>query len=86
MLTQTKVSCQSQQNIKFWNLPRPKPLCMAGKREGALEGLNGPQKFLCHRDDLCADLLPSAHTCSNQLNLSAYETYDKLKTYLLKAV
>ena len=38
------------------------------------------------RDDRSTDRLPSAHTCFNQLDLPAYETYDKLRTYLLKAV
>ncbi len=52
----------------------------------ALEGMNGPQKFQIHRDDRSTDRLPSAHTCFNQLDLPAYETYDKLRTYLLKAV
>ena len=52
----------------------------------ALEGMNGPQKFQIHRDDRSTDRLPSAHTCFNQLDLPAYETYDKLRSYLLKAV
>merc|ERR1712142_1151143 len=53
---------------------------------GALEGMNGAQKFQIHRDDRSTDRLPSAHTCFNQLDLPAYETYDKLKTYLMKAI
>jgi E3 ubiquitin-protein ligase HUWE1 len=52
----------------------------------ALEGMNGAQKFQIHRDDRSTDRLPSAHTCFNQLDLPAYETYDKLKTYLMKAI
>jgi len=52
----------------------------------SLEGMNGTQKFQIHRDDRSTDRLPSAHTCFNQLDLPAYETYDKLKTMLLKAV
>ena len=52
----------------------------------ALEGMNGAQKFQIHRDDRSTDRLPSAHTCFNQLDLPAYETYDKLKTYLTKAI
>jgi len=52
----------------------------------ALEGMNGAQKFQIHRDDRSTDRLPSAHTCFNQLDLPAYETYDKLRTYLLKAI
>merc|ERR1719336_387743 len=52
----------------------------------ALEGMNGAQKFQIHKDDRSTDRLPSAHTCFNQLDLPAYETYDKLKTYLMKAI
>ncbi|XP_064606987.1 E3 ubiquitin-protein ligase HUWE1-like isoform X3 [Liolophura sinensis] len=51
-----------------------------------LEGMNGTQKFQIHRDDRSTDRLPSAHTCFNQLDLPAYETYDKLKHMLLMAV
>jgi len=53
---------------------------------GALEGMNGVQKFQIHRDDRSTDRLPSAHTCFNQLDLPAYETFDKLRSYLLKAI
>jgi len=53
---------------------------------GTLEGMNGAQKFQIHRDDRSTDRLPAAHTCFNQLDLPAYETYDKLRTYLLKAI
>lgn len=53
---------------------------------GALEGMNGFQKFQIHRDDRSTDRLPSAHTCFNQLDLPAYETYDKLRSMLNKAV
>jgi len=52
----------------------------------ALEGMNGTQKFQIHRDDRSTDRLPSAHTCFNQLDLPVYETYDKLRSYLLKAI
>ncbi|CAN0188024.1 unnamed protein product [Lampetra planeri] len=52
----------------------------------ALEGMNGVQKFQIHRDDRSTDRLPSAHTCFNQLDLPAYETYDKLRHMLLLAV
>jgi len=52
----------------------------------ALEGMNGVQKFQIHRDDRSTDRLPSAHTCFNQLDLPAYETFDKLRLYLLKAI
>ncbi|KAL7301215.1 hypothetical protein TKK_0006181 [Trichogramma kaykai] len=53
---------------------------------GALEGMNGVQKFQIHRDDRNTDRLPSAHTCFNQLDLPVYETYDKLRSHLLKAI
>lgn len=52
----------------------------------ALEGMNGVQKFQIHREDRSTDRLPSAHTCFNQLDLPVYETYDKLRTNLLKAI
>jgi len=52
----------------------------------ALEGMNGVQKFQIHRDERSTDRLPSAHTCFNQLDLPVYETYTKLRTYLLKAI
>ncbi|XP_060516281.1 E3 ubiquitin-protein ligase HUWE1 isoform X2 [Cylas formicarius] len=52
----------------------------------ALEGMNGVQKFQIHRDDRSTDRLPSAHTCFNQLDLPVYETYDKLRAHLLKAI
>jgi E3 ubiquitin-protein ligase HUWE1 len=51
-----------------------------------LEGMNGIQKFQIHRDDRSTDRLPCAHTCFNQLDLPAYETYDKLRRMLLLAV
>jgi len=53
---------------------------------GALEGMNGTQKFQIHRDDRSTDRLPSAHTCFNQLDLPVYKSYDKLRTNLLKAI
>ena len=40
---------------------------------GALEGMNGAQKFQIHRDDRSTDRLPAAHTCFNQLDLPVYE-------------
>ncbi|KAK5639592.1 hypothetical protein RI129_012084 [Pyrocoelia pectoralis] len=51
-----------------------------------LEGMNGVQKFQVHRDDRSTDRLPSAHTCFNQLDLPVYETSEKLRTYLQKAI
>nr|XP_006822183.1 PREDICTED: E3 ubiquitin-protein ligase HUWE1-like [Saccoglossus kowalevskii] len=52
----------------------------------ALEGMNGPQKFQIHRDDRSTDRLPVAHTCFNQLDLPAYETYDKLRHMIYLAI
>ena len=51
-----------------------------------LEGMNGPQKFQIHRDDRDTSRLPCAHTCFNQLDLPAYENYEKLRTMLLMAI
>ncbi|XP_021341229.1 E3 ubiquitin-protein ligase HUWE1-like isoform X3 [Mizuhopecten yessoensis] len=51
-----------------------------------LEGMNGYQKFQIHRDDRSTERLPVAHTCFNQLDLPAYETYDKLRRMLLLAI
>nr|CAB3254981.1 E3 ubiquitin-protein ligase HUWE1-like [Phallusia mammillata] len=52
----------------------------------ALEGMTGVQKFQIHRDDRSTARLPCAHTCFNQLDLPAYETYDKLRERLLLAI
>jgi len=52
----------------------------------SLEGMHGVQKFQIHRDDRSTDRLPAAHTCFNQLDLPAYETYDKLRQMLLTAI
>ncbi|MEJ1281240.1 HECT UBA and WWE domain containing 1 [Cricetulus griseus] len=52
----------------------------------ALEGMNGIQKFQIHRDDRSTDRLPSAHTCFNQLDLPAYESFEKLRHMLLLAI
>jgi len=51
-----------------------------------LEGMNGPQKFQIHRDDRDTSRLPCAHTCFNQLDLPAYENFEKLRTMLLMAI
>ncbi|CAB1330156.1 unnamed protein product [Coregonus sp. 'balchen'] len=47
----------------------------------ALEGMNGIQKFQIHRDDRSTDRLPF-----NQLDLPAYESYEKLRHMLLLAI
>lgn len=52
----------------------------------ALEGMHGVQRFQIHRDDRSTERLPTAHTCFNQLDLPPYETYDKLRDYLLLAI
>nr|DBA13759.1 TPA: hypothetical protein GDO54_017098 [Pyxicephalus adspersus] len=44
------------------------------------------QKFQIHRDDRSTDRLPSAHTCFNQLDLPAYESYEKLRHMLLLTI
>ncbi|KAI9145613.1 hypothetical protein BKA69DRAFT_1111416 [Paraphysoderma sedebokerense] len=51
----------------------------------ALQGSNGVQKFQIHKD-YSTNRLPSAHTCFNQLDLPAYESYEQLRSLLLKAV
>ena len=50
---------------------------------GALEGMNGSQKFQIHRDDRSTDRLPAAHTCFNQLDLPAYEVRKHFHAYSL---
>jgi E3 ubiquitin-protein ligase HUWE1 len=52
----------------------------------ALHGSNGINKFHIHRDYGSHHRLPSAHTCFNQLDLPAYESYDQLKNALLIAI
>ncbi|KNE60235.1 hypothetical protein AMAG_05647 [Allomyces macrogynus ATCC 38327] len=52
----------------------------------ALQGSTGVQKFQIVRDPGGTHRLPSAHTCFNQLDLPEYESYEKLRTMLLKAV
>ena len=52
---------------------------------GALEGMNGSQKFQIHRDDRSTDRLPAAHTCFNQLDLPAYEVRQHSYTFLDKS-
>lgn len=52
----------------------------------ALVGVNGKQKFNIYRDYNSTDRLPSAHTCFNQLDLPAYESYEQLRESLLLAI
>lgn len=51
-----------------------------------LRGANGLCKFSIHRDYGPKDRLPSSHTCFNQIDLPAYETYETLRGSLLLAL
>jgi len=51
----------------------------------ALQGMHGPQRFQIHRSDRL-DLLPTAHTCFNQLDLPAYGSFETLKSMILTAI
>ncbi|CAK7216830.1 E3 ubiquitin-protein ligase tom1 [Sporothrix bragantina] len=51
-----------------------------------LEGMNGVNRFNIHRDYGNKDRLPSSHTCFNQLDLPEYESYDAMRSQLLKAI
>lgn len=50
-----------------------------------LQGVNGTQRFNIHRA-YGEDRLPAAHTCFNQLDLPAYDSYEKLRSQLLLAM
>ncbi|CAK7268300.1 E3 ubiquitin-protein ligase tom1 [Sporothrix epigloea] len=52
----------------------------------SLEGMNGVNRFNIHRDYGNKDRLPSSHTCFNQLDLPEYESYDAMRSQLLKAI
>ncbi|SCV03555.1 LAME_0H11364g1_1 [Lachancea meyersii CBS 8951] len=51
-----------------------------------LTGVNGISKFSIHRDYGATDRLPSSHTCFNQLDLPAYDSYETLRGSLLLAI
>jgi E3 ubiquitin-protein ligase HUWE1 len=51
-----------------------------------LEGMNGVNRFNIHRDYGNKERLPSSHTCFNQLDLPEYESYEELRSQLLKAI
>ncbi|KAH6900081.1 hypothetical protein B0T10DRAFT_14649 [Thelonectria olida] len=51
-----------------------------------LEGMNGVNRFNIHRDYGSKDRLPSSHTCFNQLDLPEYESYDALRSQIMKAI
>ncbi|ORX45978.1 hypothetical protein BCR36DRAFT_332465 [Piromyces finnis] len=52
----------------------------------SLQGVNGIQKFQIHKDFGSIERLPSAHTCFNQLDIPAYESYEHLRKALLLAI
>lgn len=51
-----------------------------------LSGIHGVSKFSIHRDYGATDRLPSSHTCFNQLDLPAYDSYEQLRGSLLLAI
>ncbi|KAL7799741.1 hypothetical protein V8C37DRAFT_89902 [Trichoderma ceciliae] len=51
-----------------------------------LEGMNGVNRFNIHRDYGNKDRLPSTHTCFNQLDLPEYDSYDILRSQIIKAI
>ncbi|KAG7135537.1 E3 ubiquitin-protein ligase TOM1-like like [Verticillium longisporum] len=51
-----------------------------------LEGMNGVSRFNIHRDYGNKERLPSSHTCFNQLDLPEYESYETLRSQLMKAI
>lgn len=51
-----------------------------------LRGASGTCKFSIHRDYGSTDRLPSSHTCFNQIDLPAYESYETLRGSLLLAI
>ncbi|KAJ1439350.1 hypothetical protein B484DRAFT_323607 [Ochromonadaceae sp. CCMP2298] len=51
-----------------------------------LQGMRGTQRFSIHKAYGDAGLLPTAHTCFNQLDLPAYSTRDELREKLLMAI
>jgi len=53
----------------------------------ALQGVSGPQKFQIHKAYGEPTLLPTAHTCFNQLDLvESYTSKEQMKERLLKAL
>ena len=51
-----------------------------------LSGASGTCKFSIHRDYGSTDRLPSSHTCFNQIDLPAYDSYETLRGSLLMAI
>ena len=52
----------------------------------ALQGSDGIKQFNIHKAFGGSHLLPSAHTCFNQLDLPAYSSAEELKEKLLMAI
>jgi E3 ubiquitin-protein ligase HUWE1 len=53
---------------------------------GSLQGMRGVQRFSIHRAYGDIGLLPSAHTCFNQLDLPMYTSQEELRDKLLMAI
>ncbi|KEY66981.1 hypothetical protein S7711_05101 [Stachybotrys chartarum IBT 7711] len=51
-----------------------------------LEGMNGVNRFNIHRDYGKKDRLPTSHTCFNQLDIPEYDSYDVLRSQIMKAI
>ena len=53
-----------------------------------LQGMRGTQKFNIHKvfGPKAHEMLPSAHTCFNQLDLPVYRSAEELKSKLLLAI
>jgi E3 ubiquitin-protein ligase HUWE1 len=51
-----------------------------------LAGSSGATKFNIHKDFGSTDRLPSSHTCFNQIDLPAYDSYERLRKALLLAI
>jgi E3 ubiquitin-protein ligase HUWE1 len=51
----------------------------------SLQGMEGIQPFSVHKA-YNVDLLPTAHTCFNQLDLPSYSTEEELRRKLVLAV
>lgn len=52
----------------------------------ALQGSDGVKRFNIHKAHNGAHLLPTAHTCFNQLDLPEYSTEEVLREKLLVAI
>lgn len=51
-----------------------------------LQGMRGTQQFSIHRAYVDVGLLPTAHTCYNQLDLPFYGSQEDLREKLLMAI